>query len=126
MMRTRHGIEVRAMQLGLWIESSEFKAHTGVLAHAGSVEKVARITLGLFNPRHGYTLDIDRFVPVRHCDTVRKILLSHLAVPETASDYVRIDERHGVCVNRDIHDPDLELILGLSDLDAYYGGTVVA
>ena len=126
MMRTRHGIEVHALQLGLWIPPAEFHDHAQAFAHGGAIEKVTRITLSLFNPRHGYTLDIDRFVPSKHCGTVKRILLSHLTGQGLDSQYVDLVERHGMCVCRPVEEPAVELILGLSDVEAFPNGTAAA
>lgn len=117
MMRTRHGIEVRARGLGLWFDSLEYFRHAASFGHGGAVEEVTRITLSAFNPLHHYVLDIDRFVPRRDRATVREILLSHLRGSDLAREHLELDERHGVCVLRALEDPALELILGLSTLE---------
>lgn len=117
MMRTRHGIEVSRLQLGLWLSSSRFQANPEPFLHSGQVEDVACIMISWFNPRHHYTLDIVRYVPTEQCDSVKEILLSHVSDSKRQSEYFDLDVRHGVCVSRVIEDPGVELILGLSDME---------
>lgn len=126
MMRTRHGIEVRGLRVGLWLTSSAFRANAGPLLHGGLVEEVTRIAISRRNPRHHYTLEIVRYVPTDKHESVRQILLSHVADSEADSGYFDLSERHGVCVSRLIEDPEIELILGLSDMEMQPHGTAPA
>lgn len=117
MMRSRHNIEVRGLRVGLWLASSATRENTGPLLHGGLVEDVTRIVVSRHNPRHRYTLDIVRYVPTDRYESVKRILLSHVADSETENEYFRLSESHGVCVSRLIEDPEIELILGLSDME---------
>lgn len=117
MMRTRHGIEVRALQLGLWFDSLEYFQHAASFVHGGSAEEVTRITVSVFNPLHHYILDIDRYAPSQDSATVKEILVSHLADADFDRENLDLVERPGVCVTRTLVDPAVELILGLSTLD---------
>lgn len=117
MVRTRHEIEVQNVQLGLWLPSSEFRGNPELFLHSGEVEDVSCIVIGWFNPRHHYTLDIVRYVPTSQCESVKRILLSHVSGEKRESQYFNLTEQHGVCVSREIEDPGVELILGLSDME---------
>lgn len=117
MIRTRHGIQVRRVRLGLWFGSQEYREHAETFSHGGVVEDVTRITLSLFESRHHYMLDIDRFVPAEDCETVKKILLSHLADSKADRECLELIERPGVCVSREIENPAVELLVGLSAME---------
>lgn len=117
MMRTRHRIEVRGIRVGLWLTSSEFRANSGPLLHGGSAEEVTQIRISSFNTRHHYTLETVRYVPTEQFDSVKQILLSHVADSDADRQRFDVRERHGVCVSRAIEDPEIELILGLSDME---------
>lgn len=117
MMRTRHNIEVNELQLGLWMPASEYRSKSELLAHSGEVEDVSCAMISWFNPRHHYTLDIVRYVPTDQYESVKQILLSHISQSRRQSDNFQLTELHGVCVSRVIEDPEVELILGLSDME---------
>lgn len=117
MMRNRHDFSVQKLQLGLWMAISEFEANPGPFQHGGQVEEVSCITISWFNSSHNYTLDIMRYVPTEQCETVRQILLSHIAASKRGGRSIDLSEQHGVCISRRIEDPEVELILGLSDME---------
>lgn len=115
MMETRHGFTVQALQLGLWVNSSEFRDKKDLFLHAGNVEDVSRIVFSWFNARHHYLLKVARYIPSEHYETVKQILLSHVSESSRQSDALGLEEQHGVCVNQPVDDPGLELILGIND-----------
>lgn len=117
MMRNRHDISVQKFHLGLWVAISEFEANPGPFEHGGQIEEVACITISWFNPSHNYTLNIMRYVPTDQCETVKQILLSHIAGSKRGAPAIDLSEEHGVCISRVIQAPEVELILGLSDMD---------
>lgn len=117
MMRTRHGLEVRVTGLGLWVGPSEFDANPDGFAHMGESDEVTRFAISRFNPRHNYTFDIVRYVPTAEFGSVREILLSHVSGTELRSEDVELSERHGVYVGKPVAQPEIELILGLSEID---------
>lgn len=123
MMRTRHGLEVRVTQLGLWVGPSEFHANPDAFLHMGSADDVTRITIHRFNPRHNYTFEIVRYTPTSEFESVKRILLSHISSAEARSEYFELTESHGTYVSKAIEQPELELILGLSDIGLHSHGT---
>lgn len=126
MMRTRHGIEVRGLRVGLWLTSPEFRANAGPLLHGGTAEEVTQITISAFNTRHHYTLDTVRYVPTDQFESVKEILMSHVADSGLEGQNFDVRERHGVCVSRAIEDPEIELVLGLSDMEMQPDGGATA
>lgn len=118
MMSNRHGISVQQVHLGLWMPESEFETNPELFLHGGQVEEVSRITISWFNPSHNYTLHIMRYVPVEQCKTVKEILLSHITTSKQEKRAIELSEHQGVCVNRSIEEPEVELILGLSDMES--------
>lgn len=117
MMRTRHKLEVRGIRVGLWLTSPEFRANAGTLLHGGAAEEVTQITISSFNSRHSYTLETVRYVPTDQFESVKEILLSHIADAGAERQHFDVCEHHGVCVSREIEDPEIELVLGLSDME---------
>lgn len=122
MMRTRHGLEVRVTQLGLWVGPSEFNANPDAFRHMGSADDVTRIVIRRFNPRHSYTFEIVRYTPTSEFESVKKILLSHISEAEARSEYFEQTESHGTYIGKAIEQPEVELIVGLSDLGSYSQG----
>lgn len=122
MMRTRHKLEVRGIRVGLWLTSPEFRANAGTLLHGGSAEEVTQIRISAFNTRHLYTLETVRYVPTEQFESVKEILLSHVADSDAERQNFDVSEHHGVCVSRVIEDPEIELVLGLSDMEMQPSG----
>lgn len=123
MMRTRHGIEVRVAQLGLWVGPSEYHANPDRFMHMDAADEVTRITIGRFNPRHNYTFETVRYVPTAEFESVKQIFLSHLSRAEEQSEHFELTEWHGIYVSRTVEQPEMELILGLSDIEMEPRGT---
>lgn len=120
MMRTRHGLEVRVAQLGLWVGPSEFRANPDAFLHMGSADDVTRIAISRFNPRHNYTFEIVRYTPTAEFESVKQIFLSHISSAEAQSEYFELTELHGTYIGKTIEQPETELILGLSDSGSHF------
>lgn len=116
-MRARHGIEVRPIQIGLWVDYREFVANPGPFQHGGTVDDVTCISISWFNPRHKYSFEVTRYTPTEGLETIKDILLSHISRSEARSEQFDVVEREGVYVRKTIEEPEAELILGLSDIE---------
>lgn len=115
-MQMEHGLPVQARRLGLWITYDEFNANSGPFLHGGEIEDVTCITISWFNPKRHYTLDVVRYVPTLHCESLKEILLSHVGEDGRNSRFLDVDEQAGVFVSQAIDEPELDLVLGLSDI----------
>lgn len=117
MMRSRHGIEVRHLQLCLWLGEATFMRNAGPFRHAGQVEEVSRITVSIYDERHSYFFDVKRYALAEEAGFVQETLQARISEEIRERGDYEVDLTPGLCVERNIEQPSLELVLGLSGFD---------
>lgn len=117
MMRNRHGIEVRHLKLCLWLGEATFMRNAGPFSHAGDIEEVSRVQVSIFDEQHSYFFDVKRYVLAEEADKVQEIMLSRIPAEIRKRGDYEMELTPGLCVERNIERPALELVLGLSGYD---------
>ncbi|HET9680381.1 MAG TPA: hypothetical protein VFP95_07465 [Gammaproteobacteria bacterium] len=117
MMRHRHGIEVRHLHLCLWLGEATFMRNAGPFRHAGTIEEVSRVTVSIFDERHSYFFDVKRYALAEEAGDIQDTLLARIPKEIRDRGDYELDLTPGLCVERNIEQPALELILGLSGFD---------
>jgi hypothetical protein len=83
MIQSKHGFEVSDLTMCLWLTKDEFMSRVNLYERIGDVESVTRLTVTIFDERHGFTHVSHRYAPEAEAETVQNVLLSH--VPESVS-----------------------------------------
>ena len=89
MIQTKHGFNVSDLTMCLWIPKAEFMSKMNLYERIGEIESVTRLTVTIFDERHGFTHVSHRYAPESEAETVKKVLLSH--VPDTVSSGENFD-----------------------------------
>jgi len=82
-IQSKHGFEVSDLTMCLWVPKDEFMSKVNLYERIGDVESVTRLTVTIFDERHGFTHVSHRYAPEDEAETVQNVLLSH--VPESVS-----------------------------------------
>ena len=77
-MANRHGIEVTAASIGVWLPDSEFERHPEIFRGAGGAQHVDRVDVSLFDERLGICHLVRRFAAREDLPALNHRLAQHL------------------------------------------------
>ena len=115
MMQTKHGFAVSDLTMCLWVPVDEFNTRAKLYERIGAVDEVTRLTITIFDERHGFTHVSHRYAEAAEANTVQGVLLSHIPDSVTQSQHFELTVSEGRTVEKGQVSGFSEISLGLSN-----------